>query len=57
MFLYFGPLRITWLKLERSHPAIWLPVFLQSNLLEVAVGRGIPIRRSNVDLISSWACC
>jgi len=44
----------TWLKLENTHPPIWLPVFIQSDSPEGAVGGNIPIRRSNVEIISSW---
>jgi len=29
--VYFSPPRITWSKLQNTHPPIWLLVFIQSN--------------------------
>jgi len=51
--VYFGPPRITWSKLEDTHPPIWLPVFIQRDPPGGAVGGGISIRRSSVEIISS----
>ena len=50
--VYFCPARITWSELEDTHPPIWLHVFIQRDL-GGAVGGGIPIRRSSVEIISS----
>ena len=52
--MYFGPLRITWSNLENTHPPIWLPVFIQRDSPGGAVGGGIPVRRSSVEIISSF---
>ena len=54
--VYFGPPWITWSKLVNTHPPIWLPVFIQSNSPGATVGGGIPIRRSSVEIISSYSC-
>ena len=51
--VYFCPAWITWSNLENTHPPIWLPVFIQRDSPGGAVGGGIPIRRSSVEIISS----
>ena len=52
--VYFGPPWITCSNLEYTHPPIWLPVFIQSDSPGATVGGGIPIRRSSVEIISSF---
>ena len=52
--MYFGPPWITWSNLEYTQPPIWLPVFIQRDSPGGAVGGGIPIRRSSVEIISSF---
>ena len=54
--MYFGPPWITWSNLEYTQPPIWLPVFIQRDLPGGAVGGGIPIRRSSVEIISGLVC-
>jgi len=55
--VYFVPPRITWSQLENVNPLIWLPVFIQSDLPEGAIGGGIPIRRSSVEIIAIVLLC
>ena len=52
--MYFSPPWITWFNLEYTHPPIWLPVFIQRDSPGGTVGGGIPIRRSSVEIISSY---
>jgi len=44
------------IKLENTHPPIWLPVFIQiASRQGATVGGGIPIWRSSVEIISSFS--
>jgi len=52
--VYFSLPQITWSNPENTHPPIWLPIFIQRDLLGGAVGGGILIRRSSVEIISSF---
>jgi len=51
--VYFGPPGITCSNLENARPPIWLPVFIQRDLPGGAVGGGIPIRRTSVEITST----
>jgi len=52
--VYFGPPWITWSNLEYTQPPTWLSVFIQRDSPGGVVGGGIPIRRSSVEIISSF---